>query len=61
MRAITSRLPTARQIEAHKAKIGGFLAGVAGTLVVVGLFNVSYQGHGLGQERQPPQQVYTSF
>lgn len=43
------------------AKVGGFLAGIAITLVLGLMASIMYSGQGIGDVHTPPPQVYTSF
>lgn len=61
MQAILRRLFDPAFFERNGARIGGFVAGAMGTLMLALLFSVIYTGHGIGQEPPRPEIVYPNF
>lgn len=58
---ITRRLPTSESIYARRGKIGGFLAGAFGTLILGALASVIVTGTPIDMDAPVPPQVYTNF
>ncbi len=61
MQSIFTRLPDADFFQRNGHRIGGFVAGAVGTLLIGLLFSVIYTGHGIGQEPPRPEIVYPNF
>lgn len=61
MRRLSRLVPTAEDLDRHKGKIAGFIAGVAVPLVLVALFTVLYTGYGLSETPVRPAPIYPNF
>lgn len=58
---ITQRLPSGESLYRRRGKIGGFLAGVVGTLMLGALASVIVTGHPIDADAPMPPQIYTNF
>ena len=58
---ITRRLPSSDDLYERRGKIGGFLAGAVGTLMLGALASVIYTGHPIDLDAPVPPQIYTNF
>ncbi|MEO0915829.1 MAG: hypothetical protein AAFY31_02440 [Pseudomonadota bacterium] len=58
---ITRRLPTSEGLYARRGKIGGFLTGMFGTLILGALASVIVTGTPIDMDAPVPPQVYTNF
>lgn len=58
---ITRRFPTPDSFYRRRGKIGGFLAGMLGTLLLGAVASVIITGHPIDRDPPVPEQVYTNF
>lgn len=61
MQAILRRIPSTDDLTRNRGKIGGFAAGVIGTLVLAAFIQVAYTGRGLSEEPAPAPVIYPNF
>jgi hypothetical protein len=61
MEFIMRRLPTGESLYQRRGKIGGFLAGVFGMLILGALASVIVTGHPIDVDAPVPPQIYTNF